>query len=112
MVDGQSRQIAAGDDAVLWITWPKRGVHAVGHITGEAMPDQGDEFWIDQKDRNRTRDFAPLCFDQDLSANPRSGEDLKSDPRFADATVITFARRANPHRLNDRQWQAIADRLG
>lgn len=81
--------MAEGDDAALWVAGEKRGVYAVGVIAGAPHDGTGSH--------------------TDLSDKPLLAEELKVDPRFADATVITFPRAGNPHRLNDRQWQAIIE---
>ena len=101
---------ALGDDAALWITGCKRGVYAVGKIDGHLSPGSGGDYWMNEDDHLAERNFVPLnlC---DLSDDPIEGAELKADPRFADATIITFPTGANPHKLNDVQWQAIEDRL-
>jgi hypothetical protein len=104
-------EIAKGDDVAVWVSGPARGVYAVGEVTGLPVYDEGDEYWQDSADRAKRRRFLPIQITTDLTEAPITGEDLKSDSRFADSTVITFPRGANPHHLDDVQWQAIADRL-
>ena len=104
-------QVAKGDDLALWVTGPKRGVYAVGTVRGPPSLDTGDEHWVDPADAAKQRRFLPIKLTTDLTSNPLMGVDLKADPRFAAATVITFPRGGNPHKLDDLQWQVIADRL-
>lgn len=104
-------ELTDGDDVALWVSGPERGVYAIGTIAGSPSPDEGDEHWLDADDRRRQRHYVPIVLSLDLSSSPIPGDELKGDSRFADATVITFPRGGNPHRLDDRQWQAISDRL-
>jgi hypothetical protein len=104
-------ELQPGDDVALWIAGKDRGVYAVGTITGTPFLATGDEHWTDEADRNRQRRYLPISLGHDLTDAPLLAADLKEDPRFADATVLTFPRAGNPHRLDQRQWQAIADRL-
>lgn len=104
-------QVTKGDDVALWVTGPKRGVYAVGVVEGSPGLGIGDEHWVDPSDVGRQRRFLPIKLTTDLTLNPVLGTELRTDPRFADATVITFPRGANPHRLDDRQWQAIVDQI-
>lgn len=101
--------MAEGDDAALWVAGEKRGVYAVGVIAGAPHDGTGSDYWVDEQDGARRREYIPLDLHTDLSDKPLLAEELKVDPRFADATVITFPRAGNPHRLNDRQWQAIIE---
>lgn len=104
-------EVAKGDDVALWVTGPKRGVYAVGLVEGAPRLDTGDAHWVDPDDGARPRRFIPISLEIDLTSNPILAAELQTDPRFADATVISFPRGANPHRINDLQWRAIADRL-
>jgi hypothetical protein len=104
-------EIAKGDDVALWVSGPSRGVYAVGKVTGLPTVDASDEYWVDAVDRAKRRRFLPIRLTIDLTAAPISGEELKADPRFANTSVITFPRGANPHHLDATEWQAIADRL-
>ena len=100
-----------GDDIALWVTGADRGIYAIGTIKGEPAGASGDEYWVEDTDRRRPRSFVPLRFTTDLTQSPILGSELKGDPRFADATVITFPRGGNPHRLSGLQWEAITDRI-
>jgi hypothetical protein len=41
---------------------------------------------------------------------PILATELRTDPRFAEASIIRAPRHANPHRLRRREWKAIAER--
>lgn len=104
--------MAEDEDAVLWVAGEKRGVYAVGIIAGVPHDGTGGEYWVDEHDGARRRDYIPLGRHTDVSERPLLAEELKVDPRFADATVITFPRAGNPPRLDDRQWQAMRELEG
>ena len=99
------------DDVALWITGSQRGVYALGVIDGPPTLDFGDEYWIDPTDQGRQRRFLPIRLTRDLTTRPILAPRLQADPRFARASVLTFPRGANPHPLDDVQWQAIVDRV-
>jgi hypothetical protein len=42
---------------------------------------------------------------------PIGQAELKSDPDFADALIVTMPGGKNPFRVNDKQWSAIERRL-
>jgi hypothetical protein len=104
-------EMQVGDDVALWITGDERGVYAVGRITGAPSLVSGDPYWVDEADRSRQRMSVPVEFDVDLIDAPILASDLMDDPRFMDASVITFPRGGNPHRLTDAQWDVITERI-
>jgi predicted RNA-binding protein with PUA-like domain len=107
------KELAAGDEAVLWRSGEKAGVCGIYRVTGSPVEKpKGDEDvgWTDPKDARNVRFDLPIEEVRNL-ASPITKAELLRDPRFARADILRAPFQANPFRLTDQQWAAITDRL-
>jgi hypothetical protein len=103
------RNVAAGDQFVLWMSGVNAGVVAYGHFTGGAVRGRPDAaYWADDPGE---KDYVPLVVDQWLE-RPVPKEQLAADPRMTRATILTMPGGRNPHKLTDMQWEAVSEAIG
>ncbi|MEW2134053.1 hypothetical protein [Streptomyces sp. NPDC005435] len=96
--------VAAGDEFVLWVGGSNAGVVAHGHFPGAAEYGQPDtRYWSEDPG---PRHFVPLVVDEWLDLRVPKAR-LATDPRMAAASILRQPFAGNPHRLTDKQWQAI-----
>ncbi|MFJ3302451.1 hypothetical protein ACIPSA_04895 [Streptomyces sp. NPDC086549] len=107
-ISQHKREVAAGDQFVLWMSGTNAGIVAHGHFTGQAAHGRPDTtYWLTDPGE---RDYVPLEVDQWLDRRiPKS--QLAADPRMSGATILTMPGGRNPHRLNRAQWEAIHEAL-
>lgn len=102
------RNVATGDQFVLWLSGANAGVVAYGHFTGGAVRGRLDAaYWADDPGE---KDYVPLVVDQWLERPVPKGQ-LAADPRMARATILTMPGGRNPHKLTDVQWEAVSEAL-
>lgn len=99
-------ELSEGDSFVMWLTGPRGGLIARGHITG--MPFLSEDahnadYW--QQDPGR-RWYVPLVVD-DWLETPVPRAQFTADQRFTGTTTLRTLFAANPHRLIDGQWDAF-----
>lgn len=106
--------IRVRDGAVLWISGPdaRRGVYAIGTLTDEAEEGRSDSpYWTDPADSGRRRWYVRMAFEHVLFDAPILARDLRTDPRFAHASILRTPRFGNPHELSREEWRAILAQL-
>ncbi|MFJ7203384.1 hypothetical protein ACIQWR_07600 [Streptomyces sp. NPDC098789] len=101
------KELAAGDQFVMWVTGPRGGLVGRGRITG--VPTQQasapDEYW--QEDPG-TRWYAPLVMDEWLQqAIPR--QRFQEDARFEERSPLRSLFATNPHKVTEEQWSAFQE---
>jgi len=105
-------QVSASDDLVMWLTGSDAGVIALGHATGPPYEAAGaaDAYWEDPEQADRARWWLPLQLTEVFPDAPVTREELRHDPRFAQAAILRQPWAGNPFPLSDAEWQAILDR--
>ncbi|GGZ10237.1 hypothetical protein [Streptomyces poonensis] len=102
------RDVAAGDQFVLWMSGVNAGVIARGHFTGGATRGmQETAYWASDPGE---KDYVPLEVDQWLNHHVPKNQ-LAADPRMVRATILTMPGGRNPHKLNAEQWEAILEAI-
>lgn len=103
------RDVAAGDEFVLWVGGSNAGVVAYGHFTGAAEYGQPDtRYWSEDPG---PRHFVPLVVDKWLDLRVPKAR-LSADSRMATASILRQPFAGNPHKLTDDEWQAIREAIG
>jgi predicted RNA-binding protein with PUA-like domain len=104
-------QVTEGDDVALWRTGPDGGVVALGHTTDPIYEAAGaaDAYWEDLEQADRTRWWLPLRLTEAFLETPITREELRHDPRFAQAAILRQPWAGNPFPLSDLEWEAILD---
>jgi predicted RNA-binding protein with PUA-like domain len=107
-------QIQKGDDVALWLAGRDAGVVALGVVTGEVedVPGADDSYWADPADAAAVRMSMPLRLTEVFLDAPITREELRQDPRFAAATILSQPFAGNPFLLTDEEWAAILDHHG
>jgi hypothetical protein len=105
-------QVSQDDNLALWRSGPDAGVVALGHATGPTYEAAGaaDAYWEDLEQAERTRWWLPLRLTEVFLEAPITREELRHDPRFAQAAILRQPFAGNPFPLSDAAWQAILDR--
>ena len=104
------RDVAAGDPVALWIGGQDApGVYAIGEVTGEPFEDVADDTWKLEEDQGQLKTFCPIHLDW-LDV-PIAREELRADPRFASARILSQPQAGNPFRMVESEWEAITSRL-
>jgi predicted RNA-binding protein with PUA-like domain len=105
-------EVRQGDDLALWQTGSDGGVIALGHATGSIYEDAGaaDAYWEDLEQAERARWWLPLQLTDVFLESPVTRDELRHDPRFAQAAILRQPFAGNPFPLSDAEWQAILDR--
>jgi hypothetical protein len=87
-------------------------VVGLGHATGPIYQAAGaaDAYWEDMEQADRTRWWLPLRLTEMFLEAPVTREELRHDPRFAQAAILRQPFAGNPFRLSDEEWTAILDR--
>jgi len=102
-----------GDEVVIWSTGSarKRGVTAVGRVTGRTYQASGvtDGHWANPQDAAKRHHWLPIEITT-LLPRPVLAIDLRTDPRFSGATILREYQSGNPFRLTANEWSAIMDR--
>jgi predicted RNA-binding protein with PUA-like domain len=101
-----------GDDVALWRAGRDAGVIALGQITGPAYEARGDadEYWQDLEKADQTRWWLPIRLTEVFLDAPVIREELRHDPRFAQAAILRMPAAGSPFPLGDAEWAAILDR--
>jgi hypothetical protein len=104
-------QIQQGDDVALWLAGPDAGVVALGMVTGavEDVFGDPDPYWTRGEDADAVRTRMPLRLTELFLEAPITRDELRHDPRFAGATILSQPFAGNPFPLTDDQWAAIVD---
>jgi hypothetical protein len=104
--------IREGDDVALWLAGRDAGVVALGSVTGpvEDVPGDDDPYWVRREDADAVRMRMPLRLTDVFLDAPITREELRYDPRFADAAILHQPFAGNPFPLTDSAWAAILDR--
>jgi predicted RNA-binding protein with PUA-like domain len=104
-------RIQKGDDVALWLSGVDGGVVGLGVVTGEVEDAAGadDSYWTDPADARAVRMWMPLRLTEVFLDAPISREELRQDPRFARATILSQPFAGNPFRLTDEEWAAVLD---
>ena len=104
-------QIQDGDDVALWLAGRDAGVVALGVVTGgvEEVAGDDDPYWTDRADAAAVRTRMPLRLTEVFLDAPFTREELRHDPRFAGATILSQPFAGNPFLLSDEEWAAILD---
>lgn len=102
--------IRAGDRVVFWISGEAAGVYALGEVVGSPEPGVVDAYHVGD-DSPAWDTFVPIDLMVDLWDTPILRRDLKSDPRFAEESIIKVPGAANPHPLSAKGFQAILERI-
>jgi hypothetical protein len=105
-------RIQLGDDVALWLAGPDGGVVGLGTVTGAAEDVVGgdvDPYWTSREDADAVRMRMPLRLTDLFLDDPITREELRDDPRFAGAAILTQPFAGNPFPLTDDQWAAIID---
>src|SRR6266536_3521442 len=104
-------QVHDGDDLALWQSGSQAGVIALGHVTGPTFEDVGaaDAHWVDPEQAERARWWLPLRLTDLFLEAPVTREELRHDPRFAQAAILLQPFAGNPFPLFDPEWAAILD---
>jgi predicted RNA-binding protein with PUA-like domain len=97
-------QVNAGDDLAMWQTDSNAGVIALGHATGPPYEAAGaaDAYWEDREQADRTRWWLPLQLTEVFLDAPVTREELRHDPRFAQAAILRQPWAGNPFLLRMR----------
>jgi hypothetical protein len=102
---GDEMQI--GDWIAVWSAGHDGGVVAIGRVIGtpfdSAFVDDG--YWIDPPPVDAVSQVAPL--EVTWLRQPIGQVELKADPDFADALIVTMPGGKNPFRLTDTQRLAV-----
>ncbi|MFH9215922.1 EVE domain-containing protein [Streptomyces globisporus] len=102
------REVAEGDEFVLWVAGPDAGVVAYGRFTGPAEHGQPDlRYWAEDPG---PRHFVPLVVDRWLDLRIPKAR-LASDPRMTGATVLRQPFAGSPHRLTEEEWRAVREAI-
>ena len=103
--------VAKDDRAALWVSGRGRsGVYALGRVTGP--PYEGHvsgSGWRRPEDHGATMWFCPVIFDEVLLDDPVPRDELKTDPRFAHARILTQPQAGNPFSLTDDEWAVLEE---
>jgi predicted RNA-binding protein with PUA-like domain len=104
-------QIQQGDDLALWLAGRDAGVVALGVVTGDVEDVAGidDSYWTDPADAQAVRMWMPLRLTEVFLDAPITREELRQDPRFARATILSQPFAGNPFLVTDEEWAAILD---
>jgi EVE domain len=104
-------QVQAGDDVALWLAGREAGVVALGTVTGgvQDVERDVDPYWARQEDADAVRARMPLRLTEVFLDAPLTREELRNDPRFAGATILSQPFAGNPFPLTDDQWAAVVD---
>jgi Domain of unknown function (DUF3883) len=104
-------QIQEGDDIALWLAGREAGVIALGEVTGvvEDVVGSDDPYWTDRADAEAVRMRMPLRLTEVFLDAPVTREELRHDPRFVGATILSQPFAGNPFLLTDEEWAAILD---
>ena len=104
--------IATGDDVAMWISGSGSGIYAFGVVTKQAewSAIDPDPYWVDPEAAAEPAWRVGIRLDHPLAA-PIPRAQLKSDPEFADALIISIPGGRNPFRVTDRQWKAVTSRV-
>jgi hypothetical protein len=104
-------QIQEGDDVALRLAGRDAGVVALGVVTGgvEEVAGDDDRYWTDHADAEAVRTRMPLRLTEVFLDAPITREELRHDPRFAGATILSQPFAGNPFLLTDEEWAAILD---
>jgi hypothetical protein len=101
--------ITEGDRVVLWVTGSRRGICAMGLVTGTPTPSVGgSSFWQDEDEKGKARPYLPI------SVSPiekLTESELVRDERFDSAELITARQMGNPSYLTRLQCEAVIDLL-
>jgi predicted RNA-binding protein with PUA-like domain len=104
-------QVHEGDDLALWRAGRDAGVVALGRVTGPPYeaPGDADEYWQDLEKAERARWWLPIRLTEAFLDAPVTREELRHDPRFAQAAVLRLPAAGSPFPLSDAEWAAILD---
>ena len=102
-----STDLDPGDRAALWVSGANAGVYVLGRVTGAVFEDVAGEGWPEQ-DGGRVMTFASLLLDEYLDV-PVYRSELRGDPRFARARILTQPQAGSPFLTTDEEWAAIED---
>jgi hypothetical protein len=111
-------QLHAGDGAAIWRSGPDAGIIRIATLAANEAgaldiyqdvikPGTG---WLSPDDFGRRRWVVNFC-DGHWLYEPIPASVLKVDMRFEDASILRNAHQANPFKLTDDQWAAIASQL-
>ncbi|MCB5179849.1 EVE domain-containing protein [Streptomyces antimicrobicus] len=103
------KELAAGDEFVMWVTGPRGGLVGRGRVTGvpTQQPTAPDEYW---QEPPGTRWYAPLVMEEWL-AQPIPRQRFTEDLRFQEESPLSTLFAANPHRVTAEQWSAFEEAL-
>jgi len=94
--------LAAGHQAVLWLTGRRAGVIALGTVTGTAYEDLDEDDGI-------VRRWAPVALE---AVEPVRKATLLADPRFRRPEMVHTARLGSPLALTQAELDAVEDAVG
>jgi hypothetical protein len=100
-----------GDWAAVWSAGRDGGIVAVGRVIGTVFDCLfvDDGYWINPPVGEDLHQVVPLLLT--WLPKPIEQAELKLDPDFADALIVTMPGGKNPFRVTDRQRSAIERRL-
>jgi predicted RNA-binding protein with PUA-like domain len=107
-------QIQEGDDVALWLAGREAGVVALGVVTdgAEDVVGSDDPYWTDPADAAAVRLSMPLRLTEVFLDAPITREELRQDPRFGRAMILSQPFAGNPFPLTDEEWAAILHHHG
>ena len=101
--------IQEGDNVVLWMTGPRRGVCALGYVAGLPYVSQGGtRFWRDLEEKSKVRPYLPIDL---IPVRCIEETSLVHDPRFRTAEVIRVRQMSNPSYLTPEEYEAVTVQL-
>jgi predicted RNA-binding protein with PUA-like domain len=107
-------RIKEGDDVALWLAGREAGVVALGVVIGDVEDVAGsdDPYWTDPADAAAVRMSMPLRLTEVFLDAAITREELRQDPRFGRAMILSQPYAGNPFPLTDEEWAAILDHHG
>ncbi|NAZ75608.1 EVE domain-containing protein [Kineococcus sp. T13] len=105
------KDVAIGDDVVLWVSGREAGVYAMGKVThpASALMMNTSAYWL-QPPLAPTHNIG-IKITETFFAAPIYRSRLQQDPLFASALILRMPGAANPMRLTGSHWAALQTHL-